>query len=73
VINNNTNTYYSGAAEKMNTASTHEQYGALIQRIDDLDISIRKEIEKDINRTFPGRIDAGRDVIIVLILIPLLR
>lgn len=59
--NTNNDTYDSGAAEKMNSSSTHEQYGALVQRIDDLDISIKKEIEKDINRTFPGRIDAGID------------
>jgi len=49
----------SGAGEKMRNSATHEQYGFLIQKINELDASIKKEIEKDINRTFPGRIDSG--------------
>lgn len=49
----------SGAAEKMNRSTATQQYGFLVQQIDELDASIKKEIEKDINRTFPGRIDSG--------------
>jgi hypothetical protein len=50
----------SGAGEKMATAAPEEKYEAMLQRIDTLSgTSIGNDIEKDLLRTFPERINAG--------------
>jgi hypothetical protein len=50
----------SGAAEKLQAAAPEEQYSALLPRIEALTgTSIGNDIEKDLMRTFPERINAG--------------
>ena len=50
----------SGASEKMAAATSDEQYSTLLSRINELDgTHIGNDIEKDLLRTFPERINTG--------------
>ena len=52
----------SGAEQKMKAASPAEQYAALLGRVGELsDTTIQVDIEKDLNRTLPERINNETD------------